>query len=96
MKSQVDQHRSERAFNIGDMVFLKLQPYRQVSTSGGIPPKLAPKFYGPFQVVDNIGKVAYKPTFLEKAQIHDIFHVSQLKKAYGNVEQIIPLPMDSN
>ena len=76
MKSQVDQHRSERAFNIGDMVFLKLQPYRQVSIRGGKSPKLAPKFYGPFPMVDTIGKVAYKLTLPEKAQIHDVFHVS--------------------
>ena len=35
MKQMADKHRSERNFNIGDMVFLKLQPYRQTSVSQG-------------------------------------------------------------
>ena len=60
MKSQADRHRSERSFQIGDWVFLKLQQYRQTSMNPGSIPKLAPKFYGPFKVVDTVGKVAYK------------------------------------
>jgi hypothetical protein len=31
MKQQVDQHCSERSFEVGDWVFLRLQPYKQVS-----------------------------------------------------------------
>ena len=93
MKLQTDRHRTERSFQIGDMVFLKLQPYRQVLVSSGRPPKLNPKFYGPFQVVDTVGKVAYRFQLPPEAQIHNVFHVSQLRKAFGPVTQVIPLPI---
>jgi len=59
MKAQADKHRSDRALNIGDWVFVKLQPYRQQSVAQY---KLAPKFFGPFQVLSKVGPVAYKVT----------------------------------
>ena len=78
------------------MVFLKLQPYRQSSVAGNRIQKLAPKFYGPFKVLDTIGKVVYKLDLLERAQIHNVVHVSQLKKARGYSGQVIPLPVAHN
>ena len=75
------------------MVFLKLQPYRQTLVSGMPNPKLAPKFYGPFRVLDIMGKGAYKLDLPTTGQIHNVFHVSQLKKAYGYTGQFIPLPI---
>ena len=75
------------------MVFLKLQPYRQTSVANRLVQKLAPKFYGSFNVLDRVGKIAYKLDLPPKAQIHNIFHVSQLKLAYGYEYggQFIPL-----
>ena len=55
MKQQVDQHRSERQFQEGDQVFLKLQPYKQKSLKDKGCQKLSPKFYGPYQVLQRIG-----------------------------------------
>jgi hypothetical protein len=43
MKQQVDQHRTEREFEMGDWVFVKLQPYKQLSLKQQGKNKLAPK-----------------------------------------------------
>ena len=95
IKTQADESRSERTFQIGDMLFLKLQPYRQTSLANGPVPKLSPKFYSPFRVVDKVGKVAYQLDLPEDAQIHNIVHVSQLKRAIGHTGPTIALPVHS-
>ena len=63
------------------MVFLKLQPYKQTLVAKEGAHKFDSKFYGPFRIKDKIGKVAYQLGLPGNAQIHDIFHVSRLKKA---------------
>ncbi|KAF7124493.1 hypothetical protein RHSIM_Rhsim12G0205800 [Rhododendron simsii] len=83
MKHYADKLRTEREFAVGDWVFLRLQPYRQTSLALQRNMKLAPRFYGPFQVISKIGKVAYKLLLPDTAQIHPVFHVSLLKKKLG-------------
>jgi hypothetical protein len=78
MKSQADKHRLERSFQVGEWVFLRLQPFRQKSVSRKHG-KLAARFYGPFQIVEKVGAVAYRLELPEEAQIHNVFHVSCLK-----------------
>ncbi|KAH9291972.1 hypothetical protein KI387_042837 [Taxus chinensis] len=84
MKQQADQHRSERHFEIGDWVFVRLQPYKQMSLKQQKKEnKLAPKYYGPYQVLQKIGSVAYKLELPPSSHIHPVFHVSCLKKVIG-------------
>ena len=88
MKHFADKHRTEREFAVGDWVFLKLQPYKQQSMLVRKCLKLSAKYFGPFQVEERIGKVAYKLKFPARARVHPVFHVSLLKKKVGLLQQI--------
>jgi hypothetical protein len=72
------------------MVYLKLQPYRHTSLSIHKSLKLHSKYYGPFRILERIGKVAYKLLLPEGCQLHPVFHVSQLKKHLG--PHVVPTP----
>ena len=94
MKQQADQHRSERNFDVGDWVFLRLQPYKKMFLKQAKKDnKLSPKYYGPYKVLQNIGTMAYKLELPASLQVHPVFHVSCLKKVKGEniaVETIFP------
>ena len=60
MKCQVDRHRREVSFEVGDYVYLRLQPYRQTSVAFRSLLKLSPRFFGPFKIMAKIGTVAYR------------------------------------
>jgi hypothetical protein len=83
IKQQADKNRSDREVSVGQMVYLKIQPYRHTSLSTHKCIKLHSKFYGPFRVLARIGPSAYKLLLPKGCQLHDTFHVSQLKKHLG-------------
>jgi hypothetical protein len=81
MKSQADKGRTERSFAVGDWVYLKLQPYLQSSVEHRSNYKLLFRFYGPYEVEQRVGEVAYKLKLPATSMIHPVIHVSQLKKS---------------
>ncbi|XP_074342590.1 uncharacterized protein LOC141680196 [Apium graveolens] len=86
MKWYAYKKRSDREFLVGDEVFLKLQPYRQHSLIARRNHKLSAKFYGPYAITEKIGKVAYRLALPVDSKLHNIFHVSQLKKKLGSAK----------
>jgi hypothetical protein len=92
MKLQADKNRTERSFDIGAWVYVKLQPYVQTSVASRASQKLSFRFFGPYQVLDKIGSVAYKLKLPPSSSIHPVFHVSQLKGAVLVTHTASPLP----
>jgi hypothetical protein len=86
MKSQADKRRSEHVFNIGDFVFLRLQPYVQSSLAPRSHHKLCFKYFGPFEIVAKIGPVAYKLALPPGSAMHPVFHVSLLKSVSAPIQ----------
>jgi hypothetical protein len=94
MEKKEDQHRSEIIFEVGDWVFSRLQPYKQMSLKQAKKDnKLSPKYYGPYKVLQKIGTMAYKLDLPTSSRVHPVFHVSWLKKIIGDnipVQTILP------
>jgi hypothetical protein len=78
-----DRHKIERSFEVGDLVFLRLQPYRQSSLKKSGDEKLKPGFYVPYSIMRRVGEVAYELDLPKGRKIHNMFHLSCLKKVVG-------------
>ncbi|KAJ1699376.1 hypothetical protein LUZ63_007888 [Rhynchospora breviuscula] len=83
MKKYADLKRSERQFKVGDWVYLRVQPYKQLTLTGGGNQKLSAKYCGPFEVLERVGSLAYKINLPPDYHIHPVIHVSQLKQHIG-------------
>ncbi|KAJ0103359.1 hypothetical protein Patl1_05513 [Pistacia atlantica] len=79
MKSAYDKGRMEWEFEVGDWLYLRLQPYRQTSLVLRRSQKLSPHFYGPYWVLERIGVIAYGLDLPLGTKIHPVFHASFLR-----------------
>nr|GEY97114.1 putative reverse transcriptase domain-containing protein [Tanacetum cinerariifolium] len=90
-KSYVDNRRKQLEFEVGDQVSLKVLPWKGVVHFGN-KGKLAPRYVGPFDIIERIGPVAYRLSFPQELRsVHDTFHVSNLKKCLTNANLHVPL-----
>ncbi|KAK4383069.1 hypothetical protein Sango_2810700 [Sesamum angolense] len=79
-KSYADKYRREMEYEVGEKVFLKVSPWRGILRFGK-QEKLSPRYIGPDEILERVGPLAYRlalPT--ELSQIHDVFHVSMLRR----------------
>ena len=83
MKQYANQHHSKRTFQVGDMVFLRLQPYKKSSLKLKGHQNLTQNIYGPYKVLQKIRYVSYKLELPPSSCIHLVFHVSCPKKVIG-------------
>jgi hypothetical protein len=79
-KSYADNRRRELTFEVGDFVYLKVSPMRGMKRFK-VKGKLSPCYIGPFKILERKGEVAYQLELPDSlSDVHDVFHVSQLKK----------------
>ena len=88
-KSYADTRRRDLAFAVGDYVYLKVSPMRGVIRFGKTG-KLAPRYVGPFPILERIGTLAYKVELPEwLSGVHNVFHISQLRKHVHDPDSIV-------
>jgi hypothetical protein len=90
-QSYADTRRRKLSFEVGDFVYLKVSPIRGVKRFG-VKGKLAPRYIGSYQILARRGEVAYQLSLPENlSAMHDVFHVSQLKKCLRVPKEKFPV-----
>ena len=87
-KSYADQNRLLKELQVGEHVYLHTKQ-KKSSLQIGSCAKLAPRFYGPFNIVERIGLVAYQLALPPTVKVHDVFHISLLNKYVKDVDHVI-------
>ena len=88
-RKYTDPHRRVVEFRTGKFNYLRVSP-RKGHRRFGFKGKLAPRYTGPFEIMERIGKVAYRLALPPQlAGIHDVFHISMLRRCEGITRQLI-------
>ena len=74
-KSQADLKQTPKEFQVGKHVFIKVRPKKSSMRLGSCS-KLAPRYYGPFQILSRIGHIAYQLALPPNLRVHNVFHIS--------------------
>ena len=79
---------------MGDHVFLKVMPKRRVVRFGKRG-KLAPRYIGPFEILERVGTIAYRLVLPPSLSgVHEVFHISMLRKYTPNPAHVVDLGRD--
>ena len=90
-RSYADLKMRDIAYEVDDKVFLKVSPWRKILRFGK-KGKFSPRFIGPYEILERIGPVAYRLALpLELAKLHNVFHVSMLRRYCSNESHILPM-----
>ena len=87
-KIQADLKRTSKEFQVGEHVFIKVRP-KKSSLRLGICAKLAPRYCGPFEILSRIGQVAYQLALPPNLRVHNVFHISVLKKYVHDATRVV-------
>ena len=83
-----DKNMTSREFKVGEHIILKVKP-KKISLNLGSCTKLATRYYGPFEILDRIGLVSYMLEFPISMKVHNVFHVSLLKKYVHDPNHVV-------
>jgi hypothetical protein len=90
-KSYADKRMRDLSFEVHDFVYLKVSPMRGTRRFK-VKGELAPRYFGPFKIIDHKGEVAYQLELPPKlSDVHGVFHVSQLNKYLRVPEEQLPM-----
>jgi hypothetical protein len=90
-KSYADNRRRELIVEVGDFVYLKVSPMRGMKRFM-VKGKLSPRYIGSFKILERKIEVAYQLELPDSLlDVHDVFHVSQLKKCLRVLEEQLPM-----
>ena len=87
-KMYVDKKISYREFTVGERVYVRVKPKRSTMRWTSCA-KLAPRYCGPFQILERVRPVAYKLALPSHIQVHNVFHVSLLKRYVHDERHVI-------
>ena len=88
-RSYANLKRKDIEYEVGDKVFLKVSPWKKILFFGR-KEKLSPRFIGPYEILERVGPEAYHLALpLELAKLHDVFHVSMLRKYLYDTSYIL-------
>ena len=91
-KSYADLKRRDIEYEVGDKVFIKVSLWRKILRFGK-KGKLSPRFIGPYEILERFGPMAYHLALPpELAKLHNVFHVSMLRRYLSDGSHILPIP----